>query len=258
MRNRISLVLAIAMLAFSLVGCSSETDADAQDDMPIESEDGLKYSRTELVEVTRPDGTPIELGGDSSDEEDEAAIWEAAYPVKVMETDYGQDPDPNLKKFEPEAGVSDFYGSVNGHGFSLTGTDFAASFGSAGWNLNPDDNGVRTFISAVHDDYPDVDVYLYPVERSANGMALLDDVMDNGFIGYHVSVRGSSVVPNMTWHGFTFGASKDVITSTYGESSTSVSVGSYELLRYFMTDDVALEFYVYEDGGLQAVDFTAY
>lgn len=137
--------------------------------------------------------------------------------------------------------VDDTFGSYDGHGF-YAGFD-ADIFLDDGWVMDEEFDGI--FVPCKNQNYPDADLYLY----TSKSKAIPEDIEEDGVWGYELRVTycdDGLVLPDATFRGLTWGASKDDVLSTYGEPTRSYDVENGTMIVYELSDGTQLSFIVYD------------
>lgn len=180
---------------------------------------------------------------------EKAAVWEdEAEESKKDEEDMGNIEEDNQSQ---EMQVDDTFGSYDGHGF-YAGFD-ADIFLNDGWVMDGEFDGI--FVPCKNQNYPDADLYLYTKKTKATP----EDIEEDGVWGYELRVTycdDGLVLPDATFRGLTWGASKEDVLSTYGEPTRSYDIENGTMIVYELPDGTQLSFSMYDENEFGRIGLT--
>lgn len=185
----------------------------------------------------------VNIGGDDTEDVSNENEWNmSAEPENPGIPVVPEEPIDPIFSVDPIA--NDFLGSYNGIALTCSGDSWNDTFGADGWVFNNDD-GEYGFMTAVNEKYQDADLHVYNYNMDK---ATRNDIIENGVYGYSIDCSWSAASPNMTWGGLTFGATAEDVQSVYGEPDFMYTGSSYTSYEYEITDNIDIEFYIYETG----------
>lgn len=216
-----------------------EDDADAEDgllgDLDLES-------GTENPELSVNDDQNMSQNTDASDDPGMQS------DIQIEDSNVSDNTDTSQTTQQPAASTrpDEPYGTYNGTVFSQ-GLD-VNTFLSDGWTCDDGDTGI--FVAFENPKFDGVDLYLYS-NKSEIG---LDDLKANGVYGYSMDATfaRSASVPNMSFAGLTWGASRDDVVAKYGTPANEYTDSSADaihpyVLKYEM-GDVDMTFSISQSG----------
>lgn len=233
----------ISNLKYSVSQEVNDVSADGTTEFDLEL-NFSDYGKISEDDVTfNEDDTPAAETDDSSDEPKETE------ETKAPET-IGKGEDSSKK----QSADSSNYGTYQGTDFSSLPIQWSV-FENDGWEMDLEDDGKYSFVSAHNKKYPDVSLYLYPKD---DDLATIEKIKTDGIYGYSISSYSDSAdYPEMSWKGNAFGCSEQDIIDSYGEpsgrNSSSYSDSTSSSLSYEISDDAELDF-SFIDGKLTGAD----
>jgi hypothetical protein len=235
MKNKVTLLFVTLLIITLLTGCGYYYTFD----LPS-SDSSTRTSRHDTVDAS-----------DNSYNDEDIDYDE--------DTDYDEDIDNdiNFDYQESESVIpnqlDDVIGSYNGT-IIHAGKNDISIFEDDGWEYDWDKSEDGVFIVEHNAKYKGVYIYL---KYNADDFTY-EDIKENGFYGYEVSLYGATNLPDMTFNGITLNATDEEILAAYGEpsySGTSDNVSSYE---FVVNDDVMIEFFTADGNTINEVDVRDY
>lgn len=231
-------------------------------ELDISIPDDVKESAVEKMEDAGFSQSPVNTGqasGQETPSEDGTSVpdYEKMYGDSQDESDSGSDSASGfMSGSELTGGTSgtivpdgntagnDAFGSFNGKGF---GIGFPLSdFTSDGWQKASysSDNGI--FLAYQNAKYPQAEIALYGNKSSITET----DLQQSGVYGYKINVMycdSTKQLPQASFSGLTWGASKEDVIAVYGQPKNTISGPEGVItLQYEANDKTQLSFRINE------------